>query len=380
LHLSDVHLDSRFDGIGLPPDLAKARRAEVRQTFADAVAMASRGRVSAVLIAGDLFEHRWVTKATVNFLRDLMAGLGSTPVFIAPGNHDPLVPESYYLTLDWPRNVHIFGRREPGQLETAGRPDLGLVIHGFGAYRYDSDEDALGSVDLAALIDDPALFRVLLIHGSETTSVPDGVALFQPIDPARAAQADFDYVALGHYHRRRAACLDRTMVVYPGSPEGLNFGEPGEHGVYLIDYGEHGRPARAEFRPLGRRAHVTQPVDLTGIRSDEEAAARLLGVAEEAARRRDLFRLTLTGRLDPSLELDLRTVKAQVKPSFHFVEWQDETRPDWDLEALAKGESARAVFVREVIAKIVAEPEREPFWRRVLTAGLSAFEGRSVAG
>ncbi|MHB8928036.1 MAG: metallophosphoesterase family protein [Bacillota bacterium] len=380
LHVADVHLDSRFDGLGLPPDLAAIRRAEVRQAFTTLMGLALEERVAAVLIAGDLFEHRWVTKATINAVREALHGLGDIPALIAPGNHDPLVDDSYYLTQDWPGNVRIFGRAPDGRarpgFEALELPGLGLTVWGHGSYRYDSDEDVF---DAAATGPEPARGRkVLLFHGSDTTTVPEGVPLFQPVDPRRAARGGFSYLALGHYHRPRAATVDGALVVYPGSPEALNFGEPGEHGAFLVTFDADG-PFRAEFRRTGRRRHVTAQVDLTGVGNDDEALARVLAVAQPEARAKDLFRLTLTGRLDPGLGLDIGTVKVRAAEAFRFIEMRDETRPDWDLEALAQGESARALFVREALAAIAAEPDRRRFWERVLTAGLSAFEGRAVS-
>lgn len=382
LHISDVHLDSRFDGLGLPPDLAAARRAEVRQAFANLIGLAESEGVDAVLIAGDLFEHRWVTKATINAVREALHGLGDIPVLIAPGNHDPLVENSYYLTQEWPGNVRVFGRGHDGRahpgLEAAELPALGLTVWGYGSYRYDSDEDVLAGAATALTAAAGGGRRVLLFHGSDTTTVPEGVPLFQPLDPHRAAAAGFGYVALGHYHGPKAKTVDGALVVYPGSPEALNFGETGEHGAFLVTFDREG-PFRAEFRRIGRRNHVTGQVDLTGVPSDDEALARILGAAQPEARATDLFRLTLTGRLDPDLGLDLSDIRRRAAEAFRFVELSDETRPDWDLEALARGDSARAIFVRDVVASIGAEPDRKLFWERVLVAGLSAFEGRAVS-
>ena len=382
LHLSDVHLDSRFDGLRLPPDLAAARRAEVRQAFTNLIGLAEAERVDAVLIAGDLFEHRWVTKATINAVREALDGLGDIPVLIAPGNHDPLVENSYYLTQEWPGNVRVFGRGRDGRahpgLEAAELTSLGLTVWGYGSYRYDSDEDVLAGSGTALPPAGARSRRILLFHGSDTTTAPEGVPLFQPVDPHRAAAAGFGYVALGHYHGPKAKMVDGALVVYPGSPEALNFGEPGDHGAFLVTFEADG-PFRAEFRRIGRRSHVTGQVDLTGITGDDEALARILGAAQPEARRTDLFRLTLVGRLDPDLGLDLQGIRRRATEAFAFIELSDETRPDWDLEALGRGDSARAIFVREVLAAIDAEPARRPFWERVLTAGLSAFEGRAVS-
>ena len=66
------------------------------------------------------------TVQTLGRLRLALARMGC-PVFIAPGNHDPAVKNSPYVTEDWPDNVHIFLRPE---LEAVEVPELGCVVYG----------------------------------------------------------------------------------------------------------------------------------------------------------------------------------------------------------------------------------------------------------
>ena len=103
LHAADLHLDSAFSA--LPPEKAAQRRAEQRLVLERLTAL-SEG-CAAVLLAGDLFDSARVYRDTLEALRAALAAC-RCPVFIAPGNHDALLPGSPYLENGWPENVHIF--------------------------------------------------------------------------------------------------------------------------------------------------------------------------------------------------------------------------------------------------------------------------------
>lgn len=75
---------------------------------------------AAVLLAGDLFDSARVYRDTLEALRAALAAC-RCPVFIAPGNHDALLPGSPYLENGWPENVHIFRTAEP---ERVSLPEL----------------------------------------------------------------------------------------------------------------------------------------------------------------------------------------------------------------------------------------------------------------
>ena len=87
LHAADLHLDSAFSA--LPPEKAAQRRAEQRLVLERLTAL-SEG-CAAVLLAGDLFDSARVYRDTLEALRAALAAC-RCPVFIAPGNHDALLP------------------------------------------------------------------------------------------------------------------------------------------------------------------------------------------------------------------------------------------------------------------------------------------------
>lgn len=110
---------------------------------------------------------------------------------------------------------------------------------------------------------------VLVGHWSVSgASLPNGLPVADLREPVLELGAlercGYDAVALGHIHAKQmlAAALPISYdpVLYCGSPMPLNFGEPGEHGCWVLDFA-HGDDS-AEFVPLESRPFVTVDCDL----------------------------------------------------------------------------------------------------------------------
>ena len=114
LHAADLHLDSPFSG--LSPEQAAARRKEQRELPAKLAELCRIHGCDALLLAGDVFDSESVAPETVEALLAAFAAC-PCPVFLAPGNHDPLSAASPYRTERWPVNVHIFASRAISPVE-----------------------------------------------------------------------------------------------------------------------------------------------------------------------------------------------------------------------------------------------------------------------
>jgi exonuclease SbcD len=100
LHTADWHLGKRFERFGqYEASLTRARLEVLDRVFG----IAERYAVDAVLCAGDLFDdpfpkREWwegVAKKLRNRRWD------NRPVFLLPGNHDPLMPESIWENFEF---------------------------------------------------------------------------------------------------------------------------------------------------------------------------------------------------------------------------------------------------------------------------------------
>ena len=67
IHCADLHLGSPMEA-NLSPERVRERRGELLSAFAELVRLADRNGVSAILIAGDLFDSGRIGKKTKNFL------------------------------------------------------------------------------------------------------------------------------------------------------------------------------------------------------------------------------------------------------------------------------------------------------------------------
>ena len=106
IHCADIHFDSCLD----LSDRSKAalRRAEQKDTFAGMFEYASENDVDLVVISGDLFDRRNVTKQTLDMLCGCFAKYPGIKVAIAPGAGDHYSPDSPYALVSFPDNVFIF--------------------------------------------------------------------------------------------------------------------------------------------------------------------------------------------------------------------------------------------------------------------------------
>ena len=357
LLFSDLHLESAF--ARMTPGVAQARRAALRECLRRIAALAGQLRVDALCCGGDLFEHDRHAPDTAAFLRATFAGLDPMPVFIAPGNHDWLAPDSLYRRTRWSPNVHIFGEE---RLTPAPLAD-GLTLWGAGHH---SPTNARGFLDGFAV--NRGGVHLALFHGSE-----QGAIAIRKIEqvrhaPFRAeqlAQAGLHHALLGHFHTPREA-PDHT---YPGNPEPLTFGETGERGAVLITVDGTGQVSREWHRVAVTQVHDIS-VELDGVTHAEEIRDR---VEAAVAQLHGMVRVSLRGEVDPEVDVD----HTRLELPAHLDAWDvvvNEVRYAYDLDALRQEQTVRGEFVREVSADNTLD---EDLRRKVLLTGLRAFDGRS---
>ena len=172
LHIADLHLDRAFAAAGCHAELARRRRTGLRDALRLAGETAQAERCSAVTIAGDLYEHERSGVDTARFLAATFAAWRPLRVFIAPGNHDALMPGSLYRRTDWPDNVHVFEEPALAPVEL----EDGIVLWGL-AHR---EPSWLGNpLDCAPAPSGDV--HLALFHGSELGSRPEGKSIHGPL-------------------------------------------------------------------------------------------------------------------------------------------------------------------------------------------------------
>jgi exonuclease SbcD len=246
LHVADVHLDTSFAGrsAGVRARLREASR----EAFRNAVDIAIREDVHAVLIAGDLFDGQRLSFQTERFLLEQVERLGDHRITVvyATGNHDPGSSETGPRRIPWPGSVRVAADAVPRRFlihDHGGQP-VGYVTS-------IGHENAAVADDLSRLLPMPSgdLPEVALLHTQVHSSAgADRHHAYAPSDLGWLRRAGYDYWALGHVHSRQQLSED-PPIWYAGSPQGTSHGDQGERGALLVDLSDRNHPAIA-FRSL----------------------------------------------------------------------------------------------------------------------------------
>jgi exonuclease SbcD len=372
IHTSDIHLDTSFSGSGFPSRLGDRKREAIRGTFRRVLEDAHLHAADLVLIAGDLFEHDRVTQDTIEFLKQQFESLGGIRVFISPGNHDPFIHGSPYREEKWPPNVHIFCEEA---FESVELPDLGVRITGFG-FTHDRMEEH-PFLKLSPLRGD--LVNIVICHASDISRVPSGKTRHGPFTIEEVVGKNVQYCALGHYHQQRvvANAIDETRVWYSGIPEGRGWDEEGQCGYLLGEI--DGGTIKVEGQTCNQYPLRTLSLGCDGFTSREQILDAILQQRGSFFDGRTILRIRLEGPIDTKLDLSFNELEERLAGEALYIEWQDETHPSIDFDAIARERTLRGRFVRQLNERIAEASEGErAVLERALLYGVQALLGREV--
>ncbi len=293
LHTADWQLGMtrRFLNDDAQPRYSAARR----DVVASLGPLAAETGAEFVVVAGDVFEHNQLDPRVVSQSLEAMRTIG-VPVYLLPGNHDPLDAGSVYTSplfvAERPANVTVLDRA--GVFDV--RPGVQLVA---APWRSKSPTTDLVADALDGLTPD-GVTRIVVAHGGVDTLDPDradpALIRLAPLHDA-LAHGVVHYVALGDKHSRTQVG-DTGRVWYSGSPEVTNFddveADPGHVLVVDIDDNVTERPVTVTARHVGQWKFVTlsRAVDTGRDVADLDINLDLL-----PAKDRTVVRLALSGSL-----------------------------------------------------------------------------------
>ena len=250
IHIADMHFDSPFVNLSDRETLGDKRRLEQRKIFKKIIEYIKQEKIEYLFISGDLYEHKYVKQSTIEYINNLFKEIPETKIFIAPGNHDPNIKNSYYNKFNWNENVKIFkGKIEKIETEEA-------QIYGFGFDDFYCNDSGIEEVE----VDNTDKIKILVIHGTL-----DGANIeekqYNSISTKILEEKGFDYVALGHIHKPD---YTNEKIVYPGSTSALGFDELGEHGMIVGEIQKVNKEDLIElkFVPLDEEKFVNEYVEI----------------------------------------------------------------------------------------------------------------------
>ena len=365
LHTGDFHLDSPFTGVDFPT--AERLRNELRNIFIDVVELA--GKHDMMLIAGDLFDCGYVSPDTLELVRDSLAAYGK-PVVIAPGNHDPYSSGSIWTAAAWPENVHIFDSEELSvfKFDVGGQR---VAVHGWGFTSPALERSPLSD----GIMIDPAAINLICAHAD----ILSPISRYAPTPLALFSVSGCAYAALGHIHNvPDVALAGRTTVAYCGFPEGRSYDEEGEGGVLSVTI-EEGRAPIIERIVTSKHKYLTRHLEITGLGSDAEVAARIVELARnEKCDKNVSLKVYLEGSIPPDYVPNAAQIDLLAGLSLCSLKLRDRTAPIFGAEYLESDMTIKGELYRTLLPRLSSTDETE---RRIaadaLRIGLLELEGRA---
>ncbi len=368
LHTADLHLDSPF--AGTPVFSADDRRESQRRVLSKIFAVAEEESCDLILIAGDLFDSKYVTPETEALCLRLFAQ-SSCPVILAPGNHDPYVEGGFYARADLPEQVYVF---TSASLQCYEFPNLKTKVYG-----YAFTSAALADRPLAAGTPEPGDrgFRLLCAHADLSSPV----SRYAPLTEGDAVRMGLDYCALGHIHNPPEPVLrGRTLLRYCGTPQGRSYDEPGNGQVLIVTLEEGQLPQVREIEVCEDR-YEKKTVELDGAADREEVAVRIREAIRSLPKAKEThLRLILTGAIPPELTDGLEE-REDLASDVAELELVDQTVPFADGAYLERDGTIKGAFYRTLYPKLTdADPQVRERAMKALQIGLAALDGRRIPG
>jgi DNA repair exonuclease SbcCD nuclease subunit len=327
--------------IGMRAAHAGARAAEVREArlrAAERVVELAAG-ADLLLLAGDTFEDNAVDPVVVRRVVDILAR-AKCPVFVLPGNHDPLGAGSVFHHPAWREaapEVRVLDAAVPVEVGDA------VLLPVPCASKWSSEDPT----EKLPRWEGPPRVRIGVAHGSLRGQGFEVAGDDYPIAENAAARAGVDYLALGHWHSTLILpSPEAARLAYPGTHETTKFGERMSGHALRVTIERPGAPARAEVLETGTLRWIDRDVELA---LDEDVARLRAELDQVAEPTRALVRLRLSGALG---------------------------RAGWDaVDALGEALASRFLSARVERETLALRPESAADWAGTLPDGVV----RSVA-
>ncbi len=358
IHCADLHLDAKMkthlDGMQ-----AKERRLELLGTFGRLVSYAAEHKVRAILIAGDLFDTKNITKTTKNAVLNEFRTHPGILFYYLRGNHDS--DDFLEGEEELPENLKLFSTEW-----SCYEVDENVCIYGAEF----SGEN--GRLLYPALLPDPEKINIVMLHGQEAES--DSKDKTEIVQLRALQNKGIDYLALGHIHSYKQERLDgRGVYCYSGCLEGRGFDECGEHGFVLLDIDEEKKTVTGKFVPFAKRKLYTVTVDVSGCQTSAEMAERARRyLAETGCEAGSLIKLVLAGEIEVECEKNPEYICQTLAPDYYFLKVEDETRLHVDWQEFAQDISLKGEFVRTVQKQTDLSEEDK---HTIIRYGLQILEG-----
>lgn len=350
VHIADMHFDMPFRILSDRADLGEIRRLDQRKAFKKMIEYIKENNIKYLFISGDLYDQEYIRESTIKYINQLFEEIPYTKIYIAPGNHDPYLKNSYYANYKWSDNVKIF----KGNVEKV--EDTECNIYGYGFEDFHCKDSKIEEIS----IDEKEKINILLTHANiDGTDIEDRE--YNNLSSKKLKEIGFDYIALGHIHKRDQT----TPIVYPGSTISLGFDELGEHGM-IVGNIEKGK-LDIEFIRLDSKELKEFEIDISNITSIEELLEKINEIQIEE---NTLYKIILTG--NRNFEINIYKIIKMIEEK-EIIKIKDNTNMGYDIEKMEKETTLRGIYIKEIKRQLEQQPENRELLEKALEIGLEVL-------
>jgi hypothetical protein len=269
LHTGDWQIGMRATHVGGVGQRVRDERIEAGRRV---VRSAVEHGADFLLVAGDTFEDNAIDRVLVQKVADLL-GEFAGPVYVIPGNHDPLVPGCVWEHPAWRShgNLHLLDKPEPLEIP-------GGVLYPCPLFEKHARRDPTDWIEAGG----SGAISVGLAHGT-VEGVPQDPPEF-PIARSAAVRTGLDYLALGHWHS--TATYDR--MAYSGTHETTKFGERDSGNALLVEIAGPGAPPVITPVRTGRLSWLSIEEEVRNQGDVARIRERIEGITDAASTLLDL--------------------------------------------------------------------------------------------
>ncbi len=341
VHIADLHLDSPFTTISDRADLGMQRRLEQRKALKKVVDFIKENEIEYLFISGDLYEQEYIRESTIKYVNELFKEIPKTKIYITPGNHDPYIKNSYYALFNWNNNVKIFTQN----VEKIENDEVD--IYGFGFNNFEMREKQLENIK----IENNNKINILITHGDIIDSI------YNPMNINLLKNKGFDYVALGHVHKRD----DSSNIVYPGSLISLGFDELGKHGMIVGEI--INKKLLKKFIPIDNREFIEKEINISDIYSEEELIEK---INNEINNDNNLYKINLIGYRNFPININIKLLKNNI------IKIKNNTKIK--IEIKENNYTLKGIFIKKLNEKKNNREINEDTYEKILELGMQVLE------
>ena len=355
IHCADLHLNSRIET--LSSDRAKIRREEIMRTFERLCDYAAKEKITAVILAGDIFDTPYNSRKIKERFLYAIAAAKNVDFLFLNGNHDEgkLFDENDVI----PDNLKFFS-------DVWTSFNYGNVLITGVNFTAENNAFVYDSLKL-----DENMINIVVMHGQTAAyNKADG---FYVINLHKLKDKNIDYLALGHVHAYSINELDkRGKYAYSGALDGRGFDELGEKGFIILE--DIDGKIKSDFVKFSSRElyeftfNVEKYADFPALKSE------ILSELRTKISDTSLVKVILKGERPLDFFIDVQSFSALLNEYFFFAKIYDRTDIKIDEKDFSLDKSVRGEFVRAVLNSELEESLK----KKVIMCGINALKGEEL--